>query len=394
MSKLAILGGVPVRTASFPGWPCATQHDEDALLAASPREKNGNECSRFAMRYAKMCNTDYCIPVANGTVSIELILRGLGIGYGDEVILPAYTFIATLSSVTFASATPVFADIESGTYNICAESIEEKITERTKAIIAVAVGGRPCDFEKLEALAKKHGIYLIVDAAQAVGAEFLNQSIGRYGVAASFSCQNSKNLTCGEGGIITTNDKKLYDNICSIIGINPSGTFLRLEHGLTEMQAALLNSQLDKLPDELRLRSENAAYLESSIAGNPILLPMDSDSRIQVNAYHVHLMRVNFEALKEYDLTRNDFINAVNAEGFPLSPGYRPLYSFPCTASPEVKRSIGREIDLTPLPVCERAGYLEGTWIYHSTLLGTRHDMEDISNAITKVCENIEDLRR
>lgn len=394
MSKLALLGGTPVRTTPFPAWPCATQRDEHALLNASPLEKNGKECQRFAERYAALCGTEYCIPVANGTVSIELILRGLGIGYGDEVILPPYTFIASMSAIIFACATPVFADIEPGTYNISAESIEEKITERTKAILAVAVGGRPCDFEKLEALAKKYGIYLIVDAAQAVGAKFQNQSVGKYGIAASFSCQNSKNLTCGEGGIITTDSKELYDNICSILGIHQGGSFLGLDHRLSEMQAALLNSQLDKLPKELKLRSENVIYLEKGIEGNPFLYPMDRDSRIQVNAHHVHLMRVNFEALGEYGLNRDDFIKAVNAEGFPLSPGYLPLYSFPCTGAPEVTRAIGQEIDLTPLPVCERAGYLEGVWIYHGILLGGRHDMDDIIHAVTKVCEKIEDLKR
>lgn len=394
MSNLAVLGGTPVRTASFLKWPCATRHDEEALLKASPRQKNGRECARFAARFAKMCDTSYCIPVANGTVSIELILRGLGIGYGDEVIIPPYTFIATMSPVVFANATPVFADIEAGTYNICAESVEEKITRRTKAIIAVAIGGRPCDFEKLEAVAKKHGIYLIIDAAQAAGAIFMNQSVGKYGIAASFSCQNSKNLTCGEGGIITTDSKELYDNICTIIGTNQSAVSLQLDHGLTEMQAALLNSQFDKLQEEIYLRSENAAYLEGRIAGNPLLFPMDSDPRIQVNANHVHVMRVNFEKLKEYGLNRDDFINAVNAEGFPLQAGYRPLYAFPCTSSPEVQRAIGGEIDLTPLPVCERAGYLEGTWIYHAVLLGTRRDMDDIADAVIKICENIKDLKR
>lgn len=394
MSKLAILGGAPIRTTPFPQWPHATQHDEDALLSASLRIKNGNECKRFATRFAQMCNTSYCIPVANGTVSIELILRGLGIGYGDEVILPAYTFIATMSAIIFSGATPVFADIEGGTYNISPESIEEKITERTKAIIAVAVGGRPCDFTKLEALAEKYGIYLIIDAAQAVGAEFLGQSVGKYGIAASFSLQNSKNLTCGEGGLITTDDQKLYESICAMIGTSQSGAYLGLDHGLTEMQAALLNSQFDKLPDEIQRRSENAAYIEDSIAGNPFLLPMDADPRIQVNAYHLLLIRINFEALKEYGLNRNDFINAVNAEGIPLSPGYQPLYSFPCTASPIVTHAIGRAINLTPLPVCERAGYLESTWIHQSALLGTHRDMEDIVNAMTKVCENIKDLRR
>lgn len=391
MSKLAILGGSPVCAGSVPAWPRMAKADEEALLAADPRQKNGKECDKFAKRFGEWCGTEYCIPVANGTVSIELILRGLGIGYGDEVILPPYTFIATMSAVVFAGATPVFADIEPGSYNICAESAAEKITKRTKAILAVAVGGRPCDFEKLEAVARKYGICLIVDAAQAVGARFLDRSVGKFGVAASFSCQNSKNLTCGEAGIITTDNKALHDNIRSIL--RGEGDFPHLDHGLTEMQAALLGSQLDKVPEEIRVRSGNADYLERKLAGNPFLQPMDPDARIQVNAHHVHLMRVNFEGLKEYGLDRESFLRAVNAEGCPLQPGYRPLYAFPCAASAQVKRAIGAEIDCTPLPVSDRAGYLEGVWLYHAAFLGSRGDMDDMAAAVLKVCENIEDLR-
>jgi len=256
------------------------------------------------------------------------------------------------------------------------------------------LGGRPCDFEKLEALAKKYNLYLIVDAAQAIGAKFNHQSIGKFGIAASFSCQNSKNLTCGEGGIITTDNLELYENICGIIGTGPSKGFYHLDHGLTEMQAALLNSQLDKLPDQISLRSENMAYLDGRIAGNPFLRSPSKDSRIQVDAHHVHIMRLNYELLAEYGLNRANFLSAVQAEGFPLDAGYKPLYSYPCTAAPQTAAIIGREIDLTPLPVCEVASYLEGTWIYQGMLLGNRRDIDDIADAILKVCENIEDLRR
>ncbi len=362
--------------------------------------KNGRRCREFAARYAGMCGTAHCIPVANGTVSIELILRGLGIGYGDEVILPAYTFIATMSAVVFAGAVPVFADIEPGTYNLCADSVEQHITSRTRAVLAVAVGGRPCDFEKLEAVTKKHGIYLVVDAAQAAGARFLDRSVGKYGVAASFSCQNSKNLTCGEGGIITTDSDSLRDAICTMLGIEGQGhtaisdktLFPRLDHGLTEMQAALLMSQLDKLPGEIYLRGENVAYLEGRLKGNPLLLPMEQDPRIQVHAEHVHLMRVNTRIVREYGLNREDLLQALHAEGIPLQPGYQPLYAFPCTTSPEVAHAIGREIDCTPLPVCERAGYEEGVWFYHGIFLGRRRDMDQIADGVDKVWENLEAL--
>lgn len=394
MSQLAILGGTPLRSAPFPDWPQADTRDEHALLSAPPYVKNGENCVLFAERFAQYCGTPYCIPVANGTVSLELILRGLKIGYGDEVILPPYTFVATLSSIVYTGAHPVFADIEPDTYNISAESAVAKITPRTRAIVAVAIGGRPCDFDKLEKLAEKYGLYLIVDAAQAVGAQFNHKSIGQFGVAASFSCQNTKNLTCGEGGIITTSDTSLYENICAMLGTGPARDLPKLDHGLTERQAALLSSQMDKLDEQIRLRSENAAYLEQLLTGNPLLTPLRHDPRIQVDACHVHVLRVNHTLLAQYGLNRRDLLAAVNAEGFPLSAGYKPLYAFACASSPMIKAATGREIDLTPLPVCETAGYLEGVWIYQSTLLGTRQDMEELSSIVDKVYRHIEDLRK
>jgi hypothetical protein len=144
---------------------------------------------------------------------LELLLRGFGIGRGDEVILPPYTFIATLSSIVFAGATPVFADIDDSNYLISPASVEEKITDKTRAIVAVAVGGCPPDLDALEEIAKRHNVKLIVDAAQGVGAEWKGKNLCAYGDAASISCQNSKNLTSGEGGIITTNDDVLAKNL-------------------------------------------------------------------------------------------------------------------------------------------------------------------------------------
>ncbi len=393
MSELALFGGEPVVKEGMRGWPEASLHDEEAMLRADPRGRNGSECERFAGRFAAYCGVSHCIPVANGTVSLELILRGLGIGYGDEVILPPYTFIATMSSAIFACATPVFADIEPDTYNIDPDAVEKKITARTKAVIAVAIGGRPCDFERLEEIAKKHGIYLIVDAAQGVGARFNGRSIGSYGIAASFSCQNSKNLTSGEGGIITTNDDTLYENIRTILGYSGPASLPRLDHGLTEVQAALLNSQFDKLGDEILRRWENAAYLDGLLRGNEFVSPMKSDSRIGMNAYHLYLLRVNYKKLDEYGVHRDAFCQALNAEGFPLTPGYLPLYVFDCTKAPYLKKTLGREIDLTPCPNCEAASYREGTWFYHAVLLGSRAYIASLADAIEKVSDNLGKLR-
>ena len=171
---LALHGGTPVLKKNIPAWPQVTDIDrqmlKDTLLAGN--YKSGKLREQFETTFAADCGVAHCFAVANGTVSLELILRGFGIGKGDEVILPPYTFIATLSSIVFAGATPVLADIDDSNYLISPASVEEKITDKTRAIVAVAVGGCPPDLDALEEIAQRHNVKLIVDAAQGVGAEW------------------------------------------------------------------------------------------------------------------------------------------------------------------------------------------------------------------------------
>ena len=191
---LAIHGGEPVLKQNMPAWPQVTDIDREMLKGTllSGNYNSGKLRKQFEAEFAKDCGVAHCFAVANGTVSLELLLRGFGIGRGDEVILPPYTFIATLSSIVFAGATPVFADIDDSNYLISPASVEEKITDKTRAIVAVAVGGCPPDLDALEEIAQRRGVKLIVDAAQGVGAEWKGKSICACGDAASISCQNSK----------------------------------------------------------------------------------------------------------------------------------------------------------------------------------------------------------
>lgn len=399
MAELAIAGGTPIRNRAFKGWPFVTDNDRSKLLSAfdSGVWNNGNVTHRFSERFAARCDTKHCLLVANGTVSLELIFRALGIGYGDEVILPPYTFVATLSSIVYACAKPVFADIARSSYCLSAESAAEKITEKTKAIVCVAVAGRPCDFDALTELAEKHGIYLIVDAAQAVGARWRGKDIGKYGIAASFSCQNSKNLNSGEGGIITTDSDTLYESLCTILnGGIQNGRYMGIgqNNGMTEFQASVLDSQADKLDDEIILRERNAAYLDGRLSVLPYVSTIDRDDRIATHAYHLYILRFNYKLLGEYGVTRNMFLNALNAEGIPLSGGYSPLYRFPGVSSEKTTRIVGGKIDISPLPECEIASDLEGSWFYQSLLLGDYSDMDDIANSMIKIWKNLDELKK
>lgn len=394
---LAIFGGEPAVNHKFPGWPVTGDADR-ALLTETVRSENwsnGEKKRAFEERFAADCGVKHCFAVANGTVSLELILRGFGIGRGDEVILPPYTFIATLSSIVFAGATPVFADIDPETYNISPAEAEKKITERTKAIVAVAIGGCPPDLDALTDIARKHDIRLIVDAAQGVGAVWNGKSICAWGDAASVSCQNTKNLTCGEGGIITTDNDALAEKIAVMLnGGEKDGayTVVSQDHGITEFQAALLLSQYKKLDSEMQIREENAAYLREKLAVLDFLSPTGYDGRIGRHAWHLFILRLNSEKLVEKGITREQFVKAVSAEGIPLGCGYMPLYSFPCVSAEYTGRLIGREIDRTPLPVCETAARLEGTWLTQDALLGSRADIDAIVRGFEKVWAEAESL--
>ena len=395
---LAIHGGTPVLKQNIPAWPQVTDIDREMLkdTLLSGNYGSGKLRKEFEAKFAKDCGVAHCFAVANGTVSLELLLRGFGIGRGDEVILPPYTFIATLSSIVFAGAKPVFADIDDANYLISPASVQEKITDKTRAIVAVAVGGCPPDLDALEEIAHRKGIKLIVDAAQGVGAEWKGKNICAYGDAASISCQNSKNLTSGEGGIITTNDDVLAKRLeLMLSGGKEDGQYVSVaqDHRITELQASILLSQYSKLAREVVLRDKNAAYLAGRLKGLGFVEHLAYDERITTHAYHLFLMRFKGDALKEKGITRDQFIKALVAEGVPICSGYAPLYTFPCVTSRDTERMIGSKIDVTPLPACDKASFLEGSWMGQAVLLSDRKTLDAIVDAIVKVWEHADELK-
>ncbi|MBQ7059931.1 MAG: DegT/DnrJ/EryC1/StrS family aminotransferase [Firmicutes bacterium] len=355
---------------SFPKWPIADESDLKLIREADIRDRARPMSKRFSDAFRDFTKAPYVLPVANGTVSLELILTALGVGPGDEVILPPYTFIATFSSIIYTGATPVFADIEPDTYNLSPVEAEKKITSKTKAIVAVAVAGRPFDLDAFEQLAKDKGLYLIVDAAQAVGATWNGRDIATYGTCASFSCQNTKNLTCGEGGIITTSDENLYQKLCDMVE--------KKDHRLNEISCALLISQLSRLSQQMKKRAESARYLNEGLSRGRLVLPMKQDPRITLDAYHLFVLRTRVEELAKAGRTRKDLIRDARELGLPLLAGYEPLYRLPSVQSATTRKLIRADMDLSPLPVCERASYEEGLWLEQFTLLSEKETLDQI----------------
>ena len=404
MAKLAINGGSPVRTSPFPKWPQGGKAELEGLekvLKAEQWGTLGNEALAFAKKFAEYNGVKYGIGVNNGTISLELILRGLNIGYGDEVIVPSYTFISTASAVAIAGATPIFADIENGTYNIDPASIEANITPNTKAIIAVHVGGRPCNMDRIMDIAKKNGIYVIEDCAQAHGSEWNGKKVGSIGHAGSFSFQESKNVTSGEGGAIICDDVELfkefwhfhnsgraYDLAGEFSGVMLMGTNARM----TEWQAAVLTAQLDKLDEQIERRMDNVAYLNSRLRQFDFIKLLNAGESVTKNSYHLFIMKYDSDGLK--GLKRERFISAMNSEGIPCSKGYVPLYVMDAFDSPNFRKSTGSDIDYSSMHLenTEKACNEEALWLTGRMLLGSKKDMDDIIEAMGKVQNNLVEL--
>jgi len=250
----------------------------------------GNELELFEKEYAEYCGTKYCIGVGNGLEALNLILRGYGIGQGDEVIIPANTFIATALAVNYSGAKPVLVDTDINTYNIDTSLIREKITPRTKAIIAVHLYGRPADMNSINKIADEYGLKVIEDAAQAHNATYFGKKAGSLGHAAGFSFYPTKNLgALGDAGAITTNDEDLYRKVRMLRNYGSEIKYIHEYKGynsrLDELQAAILRVKLKYLDQWTNERNRIAEYYISNIVKQKVILPtISKDIR---NVWHI-----------------------------------------------------------------------------------------------------------
>ncbi len=407
MSRLAILGGTPIRDVlpEYMKWPTGGCLEREALLRklySGNWTSLGEENTNFAKRYADYCQVKHALPVINGTVSIELIFRALEIGYGDEVVVPPYTFTASVHSIVMAGATPVFADIDPTTFTIDPESVVEKITSKTKAILVVHLGGRPADMDTLKALAQNHGVVIIEDAAHAHGSEWRGQRCGSIGKAGSFSFQASKNISCGEGGAITTNDTHLYERLWSMHNngrpYNEKGyshTILGTDARLAEWQCAILSARMERIDKDIETRMNAAKRLNDALRQVSYLEPLATDDRVTRNAYHLFPFRYHAEALD--GLPRSVFLNALNAENVCVaSDGYSmPIYRMKMLYTKDYQRMTGK-IFLDPskeLPNNELIASKEGCWLTHSSLLGENQDTDRIIDALNRIGKQAYDLK-
>ncbi|RPJ51721.1 MAG: DegT/DnrJ/EryC1/StrS family aminotransferase [Chloroflexi bacterium] len=425
MTKPAVLGGDPIRTAPWPQWPVHDEQEEQALLRvlrsgnwwrhsygqgvelAEDETDLKSEAARFQRAFARHHDCRYGIAAANGTVTLEIALRAAGVRPGDEVIVPAYTFVATATAPLMVGAIPIFVDIDPDTYNIDPRRVAEAITPRTRAIIPVHFGGQPCDMDALLALAEQYSLVVIEDAAHAHGASYRGRMCGSIGHLGSFSFQVSKNMTAGEGGIITTNNSAYAESCESLVWGGRKKGHAWYRHfvlagnaRMTEFQGAILSEQLTRLPEQSARRSKNGQRLDGLLAQIAGIHPTVLLETTTCHSYHRYMFRYDPQTFA--GLPKAKFIRALQAEGIDgVSTGYfTPLYANPMFVEKnfmggswpvdawEHGRALNYADFIERCPVSERACASEAVWIPQSMLLAEPEAMDDIARAVRKIQEN------
>ena len=290
--------------------------------------------TEFENKWAETVGAKRCLTVVNGTNALFVSLVQHDIGAGDEVIVPPYTFIASINAILSTGAMPIFVDTDPETFQIDVTKIEEKITPRTRAIMPVHIAGMPADMVRIMEIAKKHDLIVVEDACQAHLAEINHQKVGTWGHAGCFSFQNSKNLPIGEGGAIVSNNEGFMDRCYSyhnfgnpfgsVVGGVNAGTVIKgTKLRLTEYQAAIGLAQLARLESQTVTRIENAEYLKSQLKDIHGIIPCKLCPNVSRAIYFLFLFRYKKEEFQ--GLSRTGFLNALEAEGVPCSSGYAPL---------------------------------------------------------------------
>jgi dTDP-4-amino-4,6-dideoxygalactose transaminase len=399
--QLALLGGRPVRERPFTSWPIFGEREEERVLGALRSGRwgrlDGKEVSEFEERFAAMHGCQHGIAIVNGTVSLRLGLMAAGLEAESEVIVPPYTFFSTASAVIEANMVPVFADVDLATFNLDPRAVEAAITPRTRAIIPVHFAGQPADMDGIMAIARKHDLLVIEDAAHAHGASYKNRPVGSLSQLASFSFQSSKNLTCGEGGLLTTNDPQLAASCRSLHNCGRIPTGVWYEHHvisgnyrLGELQGALLNAQLERLEEQTKTRDANGQYLAQRLKDLPGVHPQQRPDFCTRHAYHLFMLRIDGQ---EFGAPRAAVIEALRAEGVPCSPGYgfslpqQPM--FRNRAFGPYLAGIADRMDYQQVryPNSDLLCHEQALWLEHAMFLGPREDMDDIFRAFEKVYE-------
>ena len=434
MPKLAINGGEKIRAKSFPAYNTIGKEEEVAALRVLRSGKlstylgtwhddfyGGTEVQALEREWEDYFKVKHAISVNSATSGLYAAIGAIGIEAGDEVIVSPYTMSASATAILIYGGIPVFADIEEDYYCLDVKSIEEKITSKTKAILVVDIFGQPYDVENINALAKKHNLKIIEDAAQAPDAMYKDKYAGTLGDIGVFSLNYHKHIHCGEGGVIVTNDDKLAEKlrlirnhaeaVISAKGYKDKSELVNMvgfNYRMTEIDAAITREQLKKLPALTKQRRENVKYLNDSLSKIPVI----NTTKIRENCTHsFYIHPLTFDSSKVSGINRNKFIDAVKAELAPtilrddsdvlLSCGYvKPLY-----LQPMFQEKIAFGSKGYPFNLSSNTNYQEGICpvvedMHYNKLFGhelmrpgmSKEDLEDVVMAFKKVYNNLGEL--
>jgi dTDP-4-amino-4,6-dideoxygalactose transaminase len=394
---LALHGGTPVRTKPFHPWPV---HDEREVTALVEVVESGNwggfpspnvQAAQFAGAFAAYQTAAYGICTSSGTTALEVALKAAGLRVGDEVIMPALTFVATAAAALYMGAVPVFADVDPDTWCLDPQAAARAVTPRTKAILPVHLGSRMTDMDAIMQFARRHGLRVIEDCAHMHGGRWRDRGAGSIGDLGCFSFQNSKLMTAGEGGIIVTSDEELA-RVCHAYvdcgrlrpGDKPptSQGIFGWNYRITEFQATVLRVQLERLPEQTRVREANKRYLTERLESIEGVATLKDDDRVTTKSGYGFYFKYFPEA--NGGVRRDKFFFALRGEGIPASGAfYEPVYRDRLFAWRDTNVPV--DYSAVSCPVAERAAYEEGVWLPHQLFLGPREDIDDVVRAIEKV---------
>ena len=420
MAKLAVNGGPrTIKGTIGKKWPIFGKREEKELLAVLHSgswwrggfaDETKSKVWQFEEAWAKYQDAKYCVAVTNGTQAIECALKSAGVEAGDEVLVPALTFVASATAIALVNAVPVFVDVDANSFNIDPDAMAAAITPRTRAAVIVHNGGYPADMDRIMRLARKHDLRIVEDSAHAHGSEWKKRRIGAIGDLGTFSFQMGKTLTCGEGGAVVTDNEELAELAFSFHHIGrmkgrPFYEFHRVASNLrlTEWQAGVLLAQMTRLDAQIERGEANAMYLADGMKDIPGVEPIRRDKR--VTRWGFYYWNFHYRADRFGGIPRDRWLEAMRAEGVPVQTGAHgePIYRNPLFRSMNFGRTgcpircpLHRaKVDYTKTccPEAERLFKDDACAIMHTHFLGPRSDMDKILRAMRKLRDHADELR-
>lgn len=393
------LAAKPASNLAGKPWPVWNETDQqglvDVLNSGQWGRLGGRRVKEFEEALQTQMQARFCVATSSGTTALLTALGALNIGPGDQVIMPPYTFVATFNAITSSYALPVFVDSDLESFQIDASKIAAAMTDQTRLLLPVHIGGTPCNLDEISRVAEAHKVPFVEDACQAPFAMWRGRPVGTHGIGGCFSFQASKNLTSGEGGAVVTNDEDFAHrcyNYHTPGGPRPAPSSGRgSNHRLTEFQGTVLLTQLARVAQQAKLRDENAAYLSDMLSKIPGITPAKWYEGCERSAWHLYMFR--YDAAQFNGMSREDFLRELRKHDISGSSGYTSLNKTPhvlaLVKNPHYQRLYGKDFmvqwaEKNHCPVndqlCEQA-----VWFSQYTLLESRSQMERIASSIAAI---------